>query len=142
MGFAGVMEAFAEKAMTNYDRVVRETVIEAGDRTVTYLSPVGDPTLWISAPPADYRPGDFRGNWFYSLDRVSNATHDGIGITEVNNLSAMPVEAGGHVHYLSNNLSYSVALERGHSTQAPAGIIAVINVELPDIAYRQARALT
>jgi hypothetical protein len=139
-GFGAAFAAFAERTATDLDQVTAGTVREAGARAVE-LSPVGDPTLWKKAPPASYRPGDFKGNWFYSQGAPSNVRHNGIGITEVNNLDALPPDAASYIHIVQNNLDYGPALDFGHSTQAPAGITAVLRHELSGIAYRQARNL-
>ena len=139
MSLAAQMERFKAKAVSKMDQIPRLIIEEVGGRVVMELSPVGDPTTWKTAPGANYRPGNFRGNWFFGIDAPNGSTHDGVGILTVNNLGAMPAKTIGHKLYISNSVPYAVALEYGHSFQAPAGIVAVIEPELSDIAISVAK---
>lgn len=132
------MEAFKVMTMGQVDAVTTDTVEAAGERLIE-LSPVGAPESWKNAPPATYRPGHFRSNWFYSFDAQTSQTVSEVGITTVHGLDAMPMQAAGHLHFIQNSVEYGEALEYGHSDQAPAGIIAIIDMELPDIAEGVAR---
>jgi hypothetical protein len=140
MSLAQAVAAFGTKAMARIDEITVLTVEEAGARLII-ASPVGDPTLWKRFPPPGYRPGHFRSNWFYSLDHQTEATTTRVDIRQINGLEAMPRSAAGRRHFIQNSVSYAEALEYGHSTQAPAGIIAVIAVELPAIAEEAARRI-
>jgi hypothetical protein len=42
------------------------------------------------------------------------------------------VKAAGEVHYIQNSLPYMQALEDGHSTQAPYGIVSRTEIEFQD----------
>jgi len=139
MGFAAQLAAFRDKTAAKLDEVTRLTVTAVAGRVITELSPVGDPTLWMRSPPASYRPGNFRGNWFYGLGAPNRSTHDGVGITTLNNAEALSSKAGGQKHYISNSVEYAQALEYGHSSQAPAGILGVMAFEMVDIAETSAR---
>jgi hypothetical protein len=138
MSLAAQIAAFKAKTMDRIDVVTRLTVEDVGGRLIE-LSPVGDPSLWQRLPSKDYHPGNFRGNWFYSLDQQVSLTHDGVGITEVVSIGELPVKAGGHKHFIQNSTIYGPALEMGHSTQAPAGVIAIAAIEMPNIAEAAAR---
>lgn len=122
-GFADTIKAYRAKTTTGLDTVVSETVKEFGDRVVTEFTPLGDPLLWKSAPPADYRPGNLQSSWFYSEGRPTGATTDAVNAREVHNLDAMPEDAAGRKHYLSNSAPHALAIEYSHSSQAPAGIL-------------------
>lgn len=70
--------------------------------------------------------GLFRANWQASLDQPYNgeaklANRNG-GIDHV---IPFANEADGHVFYLTNKVPYALALEYGHSDQAPNGIVRV-----------------
>lgn len=123
MGFADTMKAYRAKAVTNLDTVVRETVETFGGRVVNEWTPLGDPLLWKSAPPADYRPGNLQSSWFYSEGRPSNAHTDAVNDRQVHFLDDMPKDAAGRKHYLSNSAPHALSIDRGHSAQAPAGIL-------------------
>ncbi len=122
-GFADAIKAYRAKTTTGLDTVVSETVKEFGGRVVTEFTPLGDPLLWKSAPPADYRPGNLQSSWFYSEGRPTGATTDAVNAREVHNLDAMPEDAAGRKHYLSNSAPHAGKINSGHSSQAPAGIL-------------------
>lgn len=79
--------------------------------------------------PPDYRAGTFRASHFVSIDQSSNWVP-----AEPDPGGAKTIEAGvGTIStapnfskiYIQTNLPYSVALENGHSKQAPTGVYAV-----------------
>lgn len=90
--------------------------------------------------------GRFRGNWMIGMD----AAPDGFYVEKLNKPGAIDPEQvekiagyrlGATVSY-RNNLPYSVALENGHSGQAPAGVVKVTIVDFGGItaaAVRKAR---
>ena len=92
--------------------------------------------MWKSSPPKGYVGGRFRANWQYgnvmgagipmsdlpNIDKTGNASIERIRV----GVSAAPASG---VHYLCNNLPYARALEDGHSTQAPSGMVALTVVE-------------
>jgi hypothetical protein len=73
--------------------------------------------------------GRFRGNWQCSVGAPA------AGVLEVEDKSGGPTITAGMVvvaaldrpgwFWIVNNVPYAVALERGHSRQAPAGVLAV-----------------
>ena len=48
----------------------------------------------------------------------------------------IPPEASGKLHYIVNNLPYSIALENGHSGQAPQGMVGLTVTEYQTIVQR------
>jgi hypothetical protein len=72
---------------------------------------------------------------FKEIDATGRASIDRI-------ISSVPVKAAGKVHYIQNSLPYMQALEDGHSTQAPAGIVAVTEVEFQDYVQKAIGELT
>jgi len=76
-----------------------------------------------------YVGGRFRGNWQFSVDAPAEGVLDQVDPsgnvtiavlrTQVQSLTA------GQTAYIVNNLPYGVALEYGHSAQAPSGMIRV-----------------
>lgn len=117
-----------------YDSVA-DDMRELGVDLVTALvltSPVGDPTLWQSEPPPDYRPGHLVKNWnvtigFESDDELPGedpvgaqtiedarrelAFYDGIDVENFNEIN------------IQNAVPYIVPISQGWSQQAPAGFI-------------------
>lgn len=77
----------------------------------------------------DYVGGRFRGNWQFSIDTPADGVLDQVdrsGNVSIAVLKAQ-VEALtiGQTAYIVNNLPYGIALEYGHSKQAPSGMIRV-----------------
>jgi hypothetical protein len=129
------LQAFTAKVVTRLDDGTRLTVTDVAGRVINELSPVGDPTLWMRAPPASYRPGTFRSNWNYGLGAPDKTATLATDITSLNGIENMPAKAAGLKHYISNSVEYAQALEYGHSSQAPVGILGVIAFEMVDIAH-------
>ncbi|MEO8640963.1 hypothetical protein [Pseudomonas sp.] len=77
----------------------------------------------------DYVGGRFRGNWQFSIDTPADGVLDQIDPS--GNVSVAVLRAQvqsltiGQTAYLVNNLPYGIALEYGHSKQAPSGMIRV-----------------
>lgn len=79
--------------------------------------------------PADYRAGTFRASHFVSIgspDYSVPTEEDPRGTTTfLNGKNIIDQAPAFSVIYIQSNLPYSVPLENGHSTQAPAGVYAV-----------------
>lgn len=138
--FTLALKAFAAKAGKNADLVVRKVVLDVGTRIVE-RSPVGDGTLWKRPPPKGYIGGRFRANWQYGnysgqgIPMNELPDIDPSGAASINRIeSTLPAEGcAGMRHILINNLPYAQALEDGHSTQAPAGMVGLVAVEFQSI---------
>lgn len=144
--FAVSMQAWCAKATANMHQVVKQTVVGvvAG---VDARSPVGNRELWavnidrasrgLPPVPKNYSGGRFRGNNQLAVDDQPAGVLDRIdpsgSETVAENISRIPVEAGGHMYWLVNNLPYARPLEDGHSTQAPAGIYGLTAMEWQQI---------
>ena len=137
MSFALDIQKFAQKCGANADLVVRKVVLDIG-RSLVEKTPVGNPDLWQNPDnkPDGYVGGHARANWSHSIgvqviqefdvvDATGNASIDRI-------VGSVPVKAAGKVHYIQNSLPYMQALEDGHSTQAPAGMVAITQTEFQD----------
>ena len=137
MSFALDIQKFAKKAGDNADKVVRKVVLDIG-RSLVEKTPVGNPDLWQNPDnkPDGYVGGHARANWSHSIgvqviqefdvvDATGNASNERIA-------SSLPINAGGKVHYIQNSVPYIEALEDGHSTQAPAGMVAITQTEFQD----------
>ncbi|AUR95357.1 neck protein [Vibrio phage 1.206.O._10N.222.51.B10] len=127
-----------KKESTNVTKALDETIKVNAISIFTDVitrSPVGNSSLWkTDNPPSDYVGGRFRTNWFLTFTSPSvkktnsteraDATKDQIE-TEMTTAIATQRGAGNETKYiLTNNLDYSEAIESGHSTQAPAGVVA------------------
>ena len=137
MSFALDIQKFAKKAGDNADKVVRKVVLDIG-RSLVEKTPVGNPDLWQNPDnkPDGYVGGHARANWSHSIGvqviqefDVVDAT-GGASIDRI--ISSVPIKAAGKVHYIQNSVPYIQALEDGHSTQAPAGMVAITQTEFQD----------
>jgi hypothetical protein len=116
--FAAQLEAFARDSKEKADALVREVVLETGQRVID-RSPI--------------KSGRFKSNWNYGLETRDAHTTEKTDIRALNNLEELPKRAAGFVHLISNALPYGPALERGHSNQAPQGMVALASLEFPQI---------
>ena len=126
MNFAAQLKAIADKAGTKVETVARKVTIDMAGEIIV-MSPVGNPSLWQSPAPAGYVGGRFRNNWMFGQGQENTATNNGTdpsGAGTLNRLTAQIQAAQvGSVWYITNSLPYARALEYGHSTQAPAGMV-------------------
>lgn len=135
MTFALDLSKFATKAMERADEAVRRIVIGVAVN-IDKRSPVGNPELWQSPPPKGYTGGRFRGNWQYGNYAGAGIPMSETGVIDPSGedtqgviAAAIPNKAAGIRHILINNVPYAMALERGHSTQAPSGMVGLAIVE-------------
>ncbi len=153
-GFGAQIALFAQKTNQNVDTVVREVIIEIATKVVK-RSPVGNPDLWVTKNsdgqyvdyvaykgyPDGYIGGQFRGNWFSSIDSPITTPEfgkiDRSGQGAISEAIRVANNAVGHVYYLTNNLPYAQRLEYGWSTQAPQGMVRITMAEV-DAAIKKA----
>ena len=125
-------KAFAD-SMDHVIAVQKKVALEAL-RRVIMKSPVGNPDLWKSKPPPGYAGGRFRANWMVAIGVKPDGTVTTIDPSGNETLAegARPISALNDfdIVWLVNNLPYAEEIERGHSTQAPAGVVAVTVAEL------------
>lgn len=138
---AGVRK-FNAKALDRVHAIVGETVRTFGGSLVTEWTPLGDPLLWKAPPPADYRPGNLQSSWFLTVGAPSSERTDQTDSRVLNGLDRLPTRPAGTKIYLTNNADHAGAIEGGHSTQAPVGIMVNAAEFSPMVAMiaKQARA--
>jgi hypothetical protein len=123
---------WVDKAKGNLDQITRQVLFEVASRVV-YRSPVDT--------------GRFRANWQYSVGEVTvqqsalNAASLGGSEPLSRIAAAIPKEAWGKRHRLSNNLPYARRLEYGWSKQAPAGMVRITVAEFQGIVHDEARTV-
>lgn len=96
--------------------------------------------------PAGYTGGRFRGNWQVTFDSAATEPVDRIDKTGMITKALGNVVLSGftsaiHSIHFTNALAYSYALEVGHSSQAPAGMIAVTAEEFQQYVNKAAGEL-
>jgi hypothetical protein len=145
------LSQFINRTRSNVDLVTKKVVINLM-RQVVRKSPVGNPELWVALRDgeyadyesvhgvSDYTGGAFKGNWQYGTGSMPTGTLDSIDPNGSDTISRMtgqiPTQAAGKLHYIVNNLPYSIRLENGWSTQAPSGIVGTTISEYPGIVRR------
>lgn len=94
--------------------------------------------------PDGYVGGRFRANWHLSLGVVENVTFDEVDPSGAETVAALVAAMGdftaGQVAYVINNLPYAIALEYGHSTQAPGGMVRVTVARFQQIVLEAIRS--
>lgn len=140
--FADQIKAFAKKADTKANSIVRKIIFDL-DESLVLKSPVGDPKYWKRKPPLGYVGGRFRANWQYGLDKINFTTtenKDKSGGPTISRLVGnTPERVLGHISFITNNLPYAIPLENGHSwRQAPNGMVQVTILEFDAIVTRAA----
>lgn len=114
VSFAASVANWAERTTRDIDNIHREILDDVAHRLV-HGSPVDT--------------GHFKGNWqfgigYVPLDEIDVLDRDGVAtLNKLLRLIRM-AKAGGNV-YFSNNVPYSLALEYGHSKQAPMGMVRI-----------------
>ncbi|MGY9369139.1 hypothetical protein [Citrobacter pasteurii] len=93
--------------------------------------------------PDGYVGGRFKNNWYVGFDSQptqSNDTPDASGQgSNSRGLAVLEVFRVGQVSsiYFTNNLPYAVALENGHSGQAPGGMVGITALDAAQL-FREA----
>lgn len=121
--FQQEVDDFCIKTEKDMDLAVRALVLELF-------------SLVVERSPVD--TGTFRANWQVSLGTPMTGTldeEDKEGAVAINRIAevVLGLKAGDTI-YLANNLPYALALEEGHSDQAPNGMVALTMQELKDVA--------
>lgn len=123
------------KAKSALQDVAKMSLIEFGERLI-YRSPIGNPSLWKKQPAwisKGYVPGKFINNWHLGVDVIPHEVlyipdPSGEG-SRIRIRQAIPRFPVGKMYYFANNLPYARALEDGHSSQAPTGVLMLTSLE-------------
>nr|DAZ53632.1 MAG TPA: tail component [Caudoviricetes sp.] len=93
--------------------------------------------------PDGYVGGRFKNNWYVGFDSQpteSNETPDASGQgSNSRGMEVLEVFRVGQVNsiYFTNNLPYAIALENGHSGQAPGGMVGITALDAAQL-FREA----
>lgn len=147
MTFALDLQKYADKTKQSMGDAVREVVMTCAT-LVDERSPVGQPEIWaanvyrkshgLPTSPAGYRGGHFRANNQYGFG--SAPTGEVAGEDPSGAEAMVKIRAGvmgspvAGVHYIANNVPYAMALENGHSTQAPQGVYGLAAIDAANAA--------
>lgn len=123
--FGPDLAEFVRKTLERADVLKRAVAIKLFSAVIRD-SPVGDPDLWKSKPPAGYVGGRFRANWNCTVGEADTSTTE-----STNHQGAIPAmqvvvlaSDRTQVNWLSNSLPYAARLEyESWSRQAPAGMV-------------------
>ena len=127
MGFSDDLREESNNIIESTKEITKATAIAYFDDIVR-SSPVGNQELWKnpnSAPPS-YTGGRFRSNFFLTNVNPSQRKDEGITSeqSKVNQITkGILADERFFSYILTNNLDYSEAIEAGHSTQAPNGVV-------------------
>lgn len=122
MSFTLDLQRFRAKASGRMDLVVRKVVLDLLSRVVL-ITPVDT--------------GRARAGWSVGVNSVPSGTlaeTDKTGSRVINKAKSIIKQVtGGDVVWIVNGVSYVLYLERGSSSQAPAGMVAVTLRNYPGI---------
>lgn len=120
---------WAKQTQSDIALVVRKTSLDMFSRIVM-RSPVDT--------------GRFRNNWNVSIGKPVSDTNDGVdpsGGKAIGKIAAVSATYKlGDTIWMSNGLPYSWPLERGHSKQAPIGMVGITVQETQSIFDRAAKS--
>lgn len=107
---------------------------EVEDRIVLAVQKIGMEALRRVVLKSPVDTGRFRGNWLVAIGIPATGTADRVDKGGKATIAAGKAVIEGltsaQAIYICNNLPYAVALENGHSQQAPGGMVAVTLAEL------------
>lgn len=128
MSFQGDISKFAQKTGIAMDKIVRKVNIDM-TRDLVKLTPVDT--------------GLARSNWFFGFERDksvdSSRVKSGSPSFARSAAFASTLKAGD-VWYITNNVSYIMPLEYGHSKKAPGGMARVTVARWQEIVGKAARS--
>lgn len=124
--FEDQLKGVSSRVKLKSELIVRRLVLNIAD-SIIEVSPVGDAVYWEHPEyaPVGYVGGHFIANWDYGFNSIPRNKYDDIdasGDVSMNRIKSGMTEAFG-IHYIVNNLEYSIRLENGHSSQAPNGMV-------------------
>lgn len=132
--FDRALATFAENTTPELALVFQKKIaVEVLSRIID-KNPVGNPSLWQNPPPPGYVGGRSRANWQLSVNSPNEATLDAVDASGAATVATGLGNLGGARPFGSififNNVRYITALENGHSTQAPSGMVGVTLAEI------------
>ncbi len=118
--FTLAIDSFVADTKKKIDLACLDLTLHVGERLVI-LSPVDT--------------GHFRSNWRFSMDAPDLSVTDAGGTSENPTPPPAPPSfrgpVAGRIAYWTNSVPYGPALERGHSAQAPLGMVRITAMEFP-----------
>ena len=127
MSFSDDLNKEIDNIRESMREITKATAVAYFDDVVR-TSPVGNQDLWKNpkSAPEGYSGGRFRSNWFLTNVNPSQRKDEDITSEEskVNEITkGILADERFFSYILTNNLDYSEAIEAGHSTQAPNGVV-------------------
>ena len=123
-----------------------QQIVRVASATALYSlvrkTPVGMPETWAPQslpPPPGYRPGKARGGWQVMINRstesdINRIDPSGTG-TIASGLAVIKRAGPFDTVQIFNNTPYILELERGHSRQAPHGMISLTVAQLRTLRF-------
>ena len=129
MTFTADLKKWTNKTNVFVVDIIRESAADLFEEII-HRTPVGDPSLWKSKPPADYIPGNLQSNWQCTLGTPASGMWSFEDKSTEQTISAMKSVIEGsfpdQAIFLTNLLPYAQRIEYGaHSSQAPQGMVRI-----------------
>ena len=125
--FKRELKAAEAKIIKASEKAIRAVAVEMFGEIIS-RTPVGNPAIWQSNNiPKGYTGGRLRGNWQATLNKPASGDLNRIdkaGSYALNDVyrTSTQFKLDDSI-FLTNNLPYAVAIEDGHSTQRPSGMV-------------------
>ena len=129
--FSKKINKFVQNVKDDMNDTHRRTALDVFAKVVK-RTPVGNPDLWKSKPPPGYVGGHARANWQMSINTIPRSEIDGTTPPRAANVARANIN---DKIYIVNNAPYIQALEHGHSSQAPSGMVKVTVSEFKSIVH-------
>ncbi len=110
--------------------------------TITFRTPIGDPTLWANPAPPGYIPGTLINSWFSTIGNITSSrprTPDSFAKDTFADIDQIAPLVYGNVGYFVNPAPHAIPNEFGHSSQAPQGMVRLSVRNFPSITKRAVR---
>jgi len=123
--FSADLSRFVNRANSNVNRLVKDVILQIGKEIVDN-SIVGDANYWTHPAPPGYVGGRFRANWQHGIGTMPTSKFDTTANVSYQRIQGtMPNQAGGKIHWLVNNVPYSIAIENGTASRRspPQGVV-------------------
>lgn len=130
--FSAQVKNWSGRTRQSLELISKTVKVEMFSRLI-YRSPVGNPDLWEFPAPKGYVGGRFRGAWNVDEPRITDDVDPAGAETESRMHEAVFANQPFRLTSYINGLPYSEALEHGHSSQAPLGIVRVAALEFPAV---------
>lgn len=136
MSFSDDILKFNRKVEFKTSNAFKATALQLFSNVIL-RTPVGNPDIWKGQAPKGYTGGRLRANWQADINlapsgEINDTDESGRKAIASAKTATKSAKLGDRI-YLINNLPYAQAIEDGHSSQAPSGMVKLTVAEFQRI---------